>query len=67
MPTAEVAQRLAFLPSVEVMPDLDAGYRAAEAWAKAEAGAVVICGSLYLAGEVLGRISRPGGARSSAR
>lgn len=67
MPVAEVAQRLAFLPAVEVMPDLDAGWGAAVAWARAEAGAVVICGSLYLAGEVLGRISRPGDGCSSAR
>lgn len=66
MPTADVAQRLAFLPSIEVMPDLESGWRAAESWARAEAGAVVICGSLYLAGEVLERISRPGGGRSSA-
>ncbi|HMO05123.1 MAG TPA: folylpolyglutamate synthase/dihydrofolate synthase family protein [Kiritimatiellia bacterium] len=67
MPVDELARRLAFLPSVEVTPDLEAGWRAAESWARAEGGAVVICGSLYLAGEVLERISRPGGARSSAR
>ncbi len=36
--------------------ELGAALAEAQAWAKAEGGAVVVCGSLFLAGEVLGRL-----------
>jgi dihydrofolate synthase/folylpolyglutamate synthase len=49
----EVMRRVAFLPQVEAAADPAAALDAARAWAVDQDGMVLVCGSLYLAGEAL--------------
>jgi len=52
---AETADRMlmAGFVAAEACPSLAAAFARAEAWARAEGGTLVVCGSLFLAGEAL--------------
>lgn len=55
LPAADLAVeiRRAGIPSATPMPSVEAGLESAAAWAQENQGVVLVCGSLFLVGEVL--------------